>query len=93
MQGELADLLEDNEEYLISDSVRSSWLRLRRAPFSGEERRHGRWMVRFSPAAAARWSGQWTCKLRLGAWLNRNCELFPKTVQLLKQSGTFGAPA
>ena len=24
--------------------------------------------------------------MRLGAWLNRNCELFPKTVQLLKQS-------
>ncbi|CAL1145489.1 unnamed protein product [Cladocopium goreaui] len=59
VQGELADLLEDNEEYLISDSVKNDVM-------------------------GGGWSG---FRLRrLGAWLSRNCELFPKTVQLLKQS-------
>ncbi|CAK9046723.1 Aspartate beta-hydroxylase domain-containing protein 2 [Durusdinium trenchii] len=59
VQGELADLLEDNEEYLISDSVKNEVM-------------------------GGGWSG---FRLRrLGAWLSRNCELFPKTVQLLKQS-------
>ncbi|CAJ1392926.1 unnamed protein product [Effrenium voratum] len=59
VQGELADLLEDNEEYLISDSVQNDVM-------------------------GGGWSG---FRLRrLGAWLSRNCELFPKTVQLLKQS-------
>mmetsp|Transcript_52084 Transcript_52084/g.121504 ORF Transcript_52084/g.121504 Transcript_52084/m.121504 type:complete len:407 (-) Transcript_52084:163-1383(-) len=59
VQGELADLLEDNEEYLISDSVQNDVM-------------------------GGGWSG---FRLRrLGTWLSRNCELFPKTVQLLKQS-------
>lgn len=60
VQGELADILEDNEEVMISDSVQSEVM-------------------------GGGWAG---FRLRrLGDWISRNCEMFPKTVQLLKESG------
>lgn len=60
VQGELADLLEDNEALLISDSVKNQVM-------------------------GGGWSG---FRLqRLGDWIPRNCTFFPKTVQLLKESG------
>jgi len=59
VQGELADLLEDNEDYLISDSVKNKVM-------------------------GSGWAG---FRLqRLGVWMKNNCELFPNTVKLIKQS-------
>lgn len=60
VQGELADLLEEQEEALISDSVQNDVM-------------------------GTGWSG---FRLqRLGDWIPKNCEQFPQTVQLLKESG------
>jgi len=57
VQGELADLLEEKEEALISDSVQNNVM-------------------------GGGWSG---FRLqRLGDWIGKNCNEFPRTVQLLK---------
>jgi len=59
VQGELADLLEDNEESMVSDSVKNDVM-------------------------GGGWSG---FRLqRLGDWISKNCDLFPQTVQLLKDA-------
>eukprot|EP00933_Yihiella_yeosuensis_P051815 TRINITY_DN49789_c0_g1_i1.p1 TRINITY_DN49789_c0_g1~~TRINITY_DN49789_c0_g1_i1.p1 ORF type:complete len:394 (+),score=82.07 TRINITY_DN49789_c0_g1_i1:49-1230(+) len=60
VQGELADLLEENEQLMISDSVKNETM-------------------------GSGWTG---FRLqRMGSWIQRNCNLFPNTVQLLKDSG------
>jgi len=59
VQGELADLLEDDEALMVSDSVKNDVM-------------------------GGGWSG---FRLqRLGDWISKNCELFPQTVQLLKDA-------
>eukprot|EP00929_Paragymnodinium_shiwhaense_P042578 TRINITY_DN22014_c0_g1_i11.p1 TRINITY_DN22014_c0_g1~~TRINITY_DN22014_c0_g1_i11.p1 ORF type:complete len:425 (+),score=95.95 TRINITY_DN22014_c0_g1_i11:161-1435(+) len=60
VQGELADLLEDDEEALLTDSVQNDVM-------------------------GSGWSG---FRLqRQGSWIQRNCDRFPRTVQLLRESG------